>query len=80
MIASLNAEPPRGGLDLTQEQADELALDALLADPDIGPAVKRSSSRLKFWDICQIPDYHEISSSIINSRRGGATVGIEGMN
>jgi len=60
---SLNAAPQIQGLTRAQPNADLLALEALARDPQIRDLATASSAVEQLWEVCQIPDYRNISNS-----------------
>ena len=60
---SLNALPQIQGLTRAQPNADLLALEALARDPQTRDLAPRRSDVERLWEVCQIPDYRNISNS-----------------
>jgi ATP-dependent RNA helicase SUPV3L1/SUV3 len=59
LLAALARLPDRPGLVRAREADDQLALQALAADPVIAGAT-RSPDRVRLlWDVCQIPDFRK---------------------
>lgn len=61
--ASLNAFPRHHCLTRAQAAADLLALDLVGAEPDINDYVSGPGDVELLWEVCQIPDYRNISSA-----------------
>ena len=60
---SLNALPETPGLTRAQPNADLLALEALARDPETRDLVANGRDVERLWEVCQIPDYRNISNS-----------------
>ncbi len=60
---SLNQLPPGHGLTRAQPNADLLALEALARDPATRDLAKSKKDVERLWEVCQIPDYRNISNS-----------------
>ena len=61
--SSLNAFPRQARLTRAQASPDLLALDLVGAEPDIDDYVRGPADVEQLWEVCQIPDYRNISSS-----------------
>ncbi len=61
--ASLNAFPRQRHLTRAQASPDLLALDLVGAEPDIEDYVRGPADVEMLWEVCQIPDYRNISSA-----------------
>ena len=59
---SLAAPPPAPGLVRARAAADEMALGALLKDPDVVRLAADPDGVRLLWDICQIPDFRKVMS------------------
>ena len=60
---SLNLLPQSQGLTRAQPNADLLALEALARDPATRDLAKSRKDVERLWEVCQIPDYRNISNS-----------------
>lgn len=60
---SLNQPPQLQGLTRAQPNADLLALEALARDPATRDLAKGRKEVERLWEVCQIPDYRNISNS-----------------
>jgi ATP-dependent RNA helicase SUPV3L1/SUV3 len=60
---SLNQLPRQQGLTRAQPNADLLALEALARDPATRDLAKGRSDVERLWEVCQIPDYRNISNA-----------------
>ncbi|WP_373502016.1 helicase-related protein, partial [Aestuariivirga sp.] len=60
---SLNLLPQAQGLTRAQPNADLLALEALARDPATRDLAQSRKDVERLWDVCQIPDYRNISNS-----------------
>ena len=60
---SLNLLPQAQGLTRAQPNADLLALEALARDPATRDLAKSKRDVERLWEVCQIPDYRNISNS-----------------
>lgn len=60
---SLNMLPNQQGLTRAQPNADLLALEALARDPATRDLAKSRTDVERLWEVCQIPDYRNISNS-----------------
>lgn len=60
---SLNALPQQQGLTRAQPNADLLALEALARDPATRDLARSKKDVERLWEVCQIPDYRNISNS-----------------
>lgn len=60
---SLNQLPPSQGLTRAQPNADLMALEALARDPATRDLAKSKKDVERLWEVCQIPDYRNISNS-----------------
>ena len=60
---SLNLLPQQQGLTRAQPNADLLALEALARDPATRDLAKSKKDVERLWEVCQIPDYRNISNS-----------------
>jgi ATP-dependent RNA helicase SUPV3L1/SUV3 len=60
---SLNLLPQSQGLTRAQPNADLLALEALARDPATRDLAKSKKDVERLWEVCQIPDYRNISNS-----------------
>ena len=60
---SLNALPQQQGLTRAQPNADILALEALARDPATRDLARSKADVERLWEVCQIPDYRNISNS-----------------
>ncbi len=60
---SLNALPHVQGLTRAQPNADLLALESLARDPETRDLAATCSDVERLWEVCQIPDYRNISNS-----------------
>ena len=60
---SLNMLPQSQGLTRAQPNADLLALEALARDPATRDLAKSKKDVERLWEVCQIPDYRNISNS-----------------
>lgn len=60
---SLNMLPQAQGLTRAQPNADLLALEALARDPATRDLAKSKTDVERLWEVCQIPDYRNISNS-----------------
>ena len=60
---SLNMLPQQQGLTRAQPNADLLALEALARDPATRDLAKSKKDVERLWEVCQIPDYRNISNS-----------------
>ncbi len=63
LIASLGQLPRRPGLTRAQPAADVEALEFLARDPDMRGRVTNRELVAKLWDVCQIPDYRNITGA-----------------
>ncbi len=59
--ASLMHSPDQKHLTKTRMSDDVLALEALSHDPDIQLLAGDSASLQKLWEVCQLPDYRNVS-------------------
>lgn len=57
--ASLNQLPAVPGLIRAQEATDELALAALLRDPEIAARAQGREAVHRLWEVCRIPDFRK---------------------
>jgi ATP-dependent RNA helicase SUPV3L1/SUV3 len=60
---SLNAMPRIDGLTRAQPGPDILALDAMSRDGDVVELAKGEEAVARLWEVCQIPDYRNISAA-----------------
>ena len=60
---SLNQLPQAQGLTRAQPNADLLALEALARDPATRDLAASKKDVERLWEVCQIPDYRNISNS-----------------
>jgi ATP-dependent RNA helicase SUPV3L1/SUV3 len=60
---SLNQLPQMQGLTRAQPNADMLAFEALARDPATRDLAKARKDVERLWEVCQIPDYRNISNS-----------------
>ena len=60
---SLNQLPQQQGLTRAQPNADLLALEALARDPATRDLARSKKDVERLWEVCQIPDYRNISNS-----------------
>jgi ATP-dependent RNA helicase SUPV3L1/SUV3 len=60
---SLNQLPQQQGLTRAQPNADILAFEALARDPATRDLAKAKKDVERLWEVCQIPDYRNISNS-----------------
>ncbi len=60
---SLATLPRQDGLTRAQSGPDVLALEAIVRDQDIAGLAKRPQDVERLWEVCQIPDYRNISHS-----------------
>ena len=60
---SLNALPQQQGLTRAQPNADLLALESLARDPATRDLASKREDVERLWEVCQIPDYRNISNS-----------------
>jgi ATP-dependent RNA helicase SUPV3L1/SUV3 len=60
---SLNQLPQMQGLTRAQPNADILAFEALARDPATRDLAKSKKDVERLWEVCQIPDYRNISNS-----------------
>ena len=60
---SLSALPRADGLTRAQPSADVSALEASARDPDTTGLARSPRDVERLWDVCQIPDYRNISGS-----------------
>ena len=60
---SLNQLPQTQGLTRAQPNADMLAFEALARDPATRDLAKSRKDVERLWEVCQIPDYRNISNS-----------------
>ncbi|PZF79029.1 hypothetical protein DK847_03735 [Aestuariivirga litoralis] len=60
---SLNMLPNQQGLTRAQPNADLLALEALARDPATRDLATSKKDVERLWEVCQIPDYRNISNS-----------------
>ena len=60
---SLNQLPQQQGLTRAQPNADLLALESLARDPATRDLAKSKKDVERLWEVCQIPDYRNISNS-----------------
>jgi ATP-dependent RNA helicase SUPV3L1/SUV3 len=60
---SLNMLPQSQGLTRAQPNADLLALEALARDPATRDLARSKKDVERLWEVCQIPDYRNISNS-----------------
>jgi ATP-dependent RNA helicase SUPV3L1/SUV3 len=58
---SLGYLPRMEGLTKAQDATDVRALESVLRDPSIHSLIKTPAQVLKAWEVCQIPDYRNIS-------------------
>jgi ATP-dependent RNA helicase SUPV3L1/SUV3 len=58
---SLGYFPNRDGLTRAQDAADVIALEAVCRDPELVDKVAKASDVMRAWDVCQTPDYRNIS-------------------
>jgi ATP-dependent RNA helicase SUPV3L1/SUV3 len=61
--ASLGAFPNHPVLTRAQPGSDMIALDLVTAEADISGFIKATADVELLWDVCQIPDYRNISSA-----------------
>ncbi|VAV95553.1 ATP-dependent DNA helicase [hydrothermal vent metagenome] len=62
LIASLKAHPNRQGLARSRPAADIQALEILSRDDEIAPLVSAADEVELLWQVCQLPDYRNISA------------------
>ena len=60
---SLNLLPQQQGLTRAQPNADILAFEALARDPATRDLAKTRKDVERLWEVCQIPDYRNISNA-----------------
>ena len=60
---SLSALPRLSGLTRAQASADVLALEAMARDADIAGLARSPGDVERLWEVCQVPDYRNISSN-----------------
>jgi ATP-dependent RNA helicase SUPV3L1/SUV3 len=60
---SLNAMPRGDGLTRAQPGPDMLALEAMARDGDVVELASSSEAVARLWEVCQIPDYRNISAA-----------------
>jgi ATP-dependent RNA helicase SUPV3L1/SUV3 len=60
---SLNLPPQQQGLTRAQPNADMLAFESLARDPSTRDLAKSKADVERLWEVCQIPDYRNISNS-----------------
>ena len=60
---SLSALPRIEGLTRAQASADVTALEAMARDPEIADLARGPKDVERLWEVCQIPDYRNISNS-----------------
>ncbi len=58
---SLGTLPKLEGLTRAQNAADILALDSVCRDETLTTLIKTSAQVLRAWEVCQLPDYRNIS-------------------
>ncbi len=58
---SLGHLPRQEGLTRAQDAPDVLALEAVCRHPEIADRVRSKSDVIRTWEVCQIPDYRNIS-------------------
>ncbi|MGF7158423.1 ATP-dependent RNA helicase SUPV3L1/SUV3 [Rhodoligotrophos appendicifer] len=63
LMRSLAEAPSIAGLMRAQSGADQLALEQLANDPDVRNAAKGREAVTKLWEVCQIPDYRNITGN-----------------
>ena len=61
--ASLNALPNHPVLTRAQSAPDVIALELVTSDPDITGLIRGPADVELLWEVCQIPDYRNISSA-----------------
>ncbi|MGE0211039.1 MAG: helicase-related protein [Parvibaculaceae bacterium] len=61
--ASLAQMPRQLGLTRAQPAPDLVALETLSADPDVARLADGPEAVARLWEVCQIPDYRNISSA-----------------
>jgi len=61
LLDSLNRTPGIPGLTRAPDADDVQALDMLSRDPDITALASDEASVMLLWDVCQIPDYRNIT-------------------
>ena len=59
--ASLEQTPDHEGLTRAPAASDQVALEALAADPEIADRVREPADVERLWSICRIPDYRKIA-------------------
>jgi ATP-dependent RNA helicase SUPV3L1/SUV3 len=59
---SLSAWPKQEGLTRSQAAPDVLALEALANDGEVAPLASSPRHIERLWEVCQIPDYRNISA------------------
>src|SRR4051794_2626709 len=60
---SLSASPRIEGLTRAQAGADVTALESLARDDDIAALARSPEAVARLWEVCQIPDYRDISAN-----------------
>jgi len=60
---SLSALPRTEGLTRAQASADVIALEAMARDGEVAGLAKGQGDVERLWEVCQIPDYRNISNS-----------------
>ncbi|MBM3520321.1 MAG: hypothetical protein FJX63_06080, partial [Alphaproteobacteria bacterium] len=60
---SLSTLPSSMGLTRAQAGPDILALEAISRDEDVAALATQAGDVAKLWDVCQIPDYRNISAA-----------------
>ena len=60
---SLSSMPRVEGLTRAQASADVTALEAMARDPDMAGLARSPRDVERLWEVCQIPDYRNISGS-----------------
>ena len=62
LLRSLEAPPPLPVMLRTRDADDQMALEALLRQPDIAARATHPGAVRLLWEVCQIPDFRKVMS------------------
>jgi len=63
LLKGLNQPPDQPSLARNRSSYDVLALESLIKDPEIIAMASSPASLRRLWDVCQLPDYRNLSSN-----------------
>jgi ATP-dependent RNA helicase SUPV3L1/SUV3 len=64
LLSTLRALPSHGRLKIVHQAPDMMALSHLLDRPDVKPLIRGEEMVRLLWDVCQIPDYRQLSPEL----------------